>query len=162
MGRKEYVWNLREEAPDGNLEYKKLLFIDCLPDSETKRATALVVNNKISFEDLVAKYRVPAQHLVPSFQAEAEWRGFMPESRKWSDIDHWFHDWLQLAAEVKNLTPELMKEQFLRAMITLHPTIVTFFHEQEFVGQSYSLQEMWTIVVHVASESGLRTAQIFV
>jgi hypothetical protein len=44
----DYFWKLREEAFDANPEYKKLLFIDSLPDSETKRATRLVVNNRIS------------------------------------------------------------------------------------------------------------------
>jgi hypothetical protein len=122
----EYFWALREPTLDPNPEIKKLLFIDCLPDSEIKRATALVVNNKISFDDLVEKYRVQCQHLVPSFQAEAEWRSFVPESRKWSDVDHWFHDWLQLAAEVNNLTEEAMNQQFIRVLIVHFPKIIQF------------------------------------
>jgi len=127
---------------------RKLEFIRCLPESEHHRCRSLVVNNQVSFEDLVSKFQAQHQHLMPSFQAEAIWKKCAPASRKWSDIDHWFSEWLQLASECKNLSEEMMKEQFKRMIIALHPKLVQSIHQLEISGSTFTLVELWNIVAN--------------
>ena len=92
---------------------KKCFVYRLLPEAEAKRATAFVVNNELyPLEDHVAKYNVHYEHLVPSLQAEAEWRNFVSQ---WADIDHCFNYWMQFAAEVNNFSQKAIKEQLKKS-----------------------------------------------
>jgi hypothetical protein len=124
-----------------------MAFIECLPRTESDRATRLVVWERMNFEELVDKYRNNCISLLPRFTLERTWRECTPHDRKWNTIDLWFSKWQALARNVGEIPEEQKRQQFDAALLKVQPRIIRELHEEEINrNSSIPLLERWEFV----------------
>ena len=156
--RWEYFWEIRSAGMDLNPEIRKMIFIECLPREEADRAMQLVVMDGISFENLVKRYQDSCSSQMPRFVLEKRWRQCVPADRKWRSIDLWYSRWQALAANVSNLTPEQMREQFDAVMLQQYPKLVQRIHEEDLAtGKIMSLDDRWNFIANKLQVSQVLT-----
>ena len=142
----EYYWQVRSQGQWVDPEIKKMEFVDCLPSDEVERATHAIVADRITFDQLVEKYRSDCTSLVPRFLLEEKWRNCVPENRKWRTIDLWYSKWTRLAAAVEDLTDKQKIEQFDLVLLEHQGNLIKLIHEYEIMGQKFSLEQRWNFI----------------
>ena len=147
----EYYYSLRKDSLDDNQEFKKLLFIECLPAEEAERARHIIIEGDVSFESLVQRYHANNTFMASRFQAEAAWRAFVPHDKKWRNVDLWFSKWSRMAAEIPDLSETQKKEQFDMIMCGFAPTVVKDYKKEELAGKAVTLQRRWELIANELS-----------